>query len=128
MKAELKRLHTPDADDLRSFAPATHGHFALVVQAMVGPVGDDGEESFDFVVCTPAWLSEKVEAMGPLLGRHHLVMASYDYDELERFVREFCEQCDGTTWEEVATKVGQLGHWEFEDYREYEPSRQSEPL
>lgn len=118
MKAELKRLHSPDADDLRAVAPDPNRPFSLFVQAMVGPAGHDGEESFDFVVCTPAWLREKVEATGPLPGHHHLVVAAYDYDGLERFVRAFCEQCEGATWQEVAAKVGQLGRWEFDDYRE----------
>ena len=45
------------------------------------------EESFGFVVSTPAWLREQVEASGPLFGRHHLAVAAYDYNELERFVR-----------------------------------------
>jgi hypothetical protein len=26
--------------------------------------------------------------------------------------------CEGDTWQQVALKVGRLGHWEFEDYRE----------
>jgi len=118
MKAELKRLHSPDADDLRTVARNAKGPFSMLVQAMVGPAGESGAESFDFVVCTPAWLREKVEATGPLPGRHHLIVAAYDYDELERFVRAFCERCEGATWQEVATKVGRLGRWEFEDYRE----------
>jgi hypothetical protein len=118
MRAELKRLHSPDAKDLRAFTPVKDAPISLLVQAMVGPEGEDGEESFDFVLCSPAWLRQKVEATGPLVGRHHLVMSAYDYNELERFVRRFCDGCTGATWNEVAAKLGRLGHWEFEDYRD----------
>jgi len=78
----------------------------------------DSEESFDFTVCKPAWLAEQVETRGPLLGRHHLVVTAFDYDALEQFVRAFCAGCTGATWYEVGRKVGRLGRWEFEDYRE----------
>jgi hypothetical protein len=117
VRAELKRLHSPDAYDLRAFIPLRPDHFGLFVQAMVGPTGDDSEESFDFMVCTPAWLAGQVQIEGPLLVRHHVVVAAYDFNALERFVRSFCEECTGATWREAGAKVGRLGRWEFEDYR-----------
>jgi hypothetical protein len=27
----------------------------------------------------------------------------------------------GDTWDEVASKIGRIAEWEFEDYREYKP-------
>lgn len=58
MKAELKRLHSPDVYDLSSFVPVDAERFSVFVQAMIGPVGDDSSESFDIVVCSPASLAE----------------------------------------------------------------------
>jgi hypothetical protein len=48
-------LHSPDADALAEFTPEDPEDFALLVQAMVGPRGEEAEESFNFVVCTPRW-------------------------------------------------------------------------
>jgi hypothetical protein len=104
MRAELKRLHSPDAWDLSAFMPLREGHFGLFIEARVGPAGEDSEESFGFTVCTPAWLAEQVEMKGPLLGRHHVVVAVYDYGTLERFVRASCEACTGATWRPPARR------------------------
>src|SRR5262252_2826931 len=52
MRAVLRRLHSPDADPLNEFAPDDPESFAIFVQALVGPEGSEGEESFGFTVCT----------------------------------------------------------------------------
>jgi hypothetical protein len=50
-------------------------------------------------------------------GRHHLIMTAYDYNELWSYISNFVSSCSGDTWQEVASKLGRLGRWEFEDYR-----------
>jgi hypothetical protein len=117
MKAQLKSLHSPDVDDLRSFLPEVPERFAVLVQAMIGPAGEDSAESFDIVVCSPAAIREEAEK-GPVIGLHRIVMARFGYDDLVRTIREFCQRCEGATWQDVARRVGRLGRWEFEDYRE----------
>ena len=117
MNAELKRLHSPDVYDLRTFRPNDPTKFGVFVQAMIGPAGDDSSESFDLTVCTPRWLAEKVESEGPTIGLHHIVVAVFDYDALFAAVQTFCSRCEGSTWEEVCRKVGRLGRWEFDAYR-----------
>ncbi len=115
MRAELKRLHSPDVDDLRPFAPASPEHFSVLVQALIGPSGEDSSESFDIVVCSPAAIREEAEN-GPVIGLHRIVMARFDYNDLEGTIRTFCDQCEGSTWQEVAQQLGRLGRWEFENY------------
>jgi hypothetical protein len=117
MKAQLKRLHSPDVRDLRIFEPQNPTNFQVFVQAMVGPEGDDSYESFDLIVCTPHWLAEKIAREGPVLGLHHIVVAGFDYAELLKFIQGFCSSCEGESWKDVAVKVALLGRWEFEDYR-----------
>jgi Immunity protein 8 len=115
--AEIKRLHSPDIPNLASYVPSDFSNFGFLLQILAGPVGDDSEESFDVVVCTPGWLFDRVEQDGILSGRHHLLMKGYDYGRLERFISSYCANCRGGSWQEVAEQLGRLGRWEFEDYQ-----------
>jgi hypothetical protein len=117
MRAEIKRLHSPDVALLTTYVPEDAGDFGFLLQIMAGPVGTDGEESFDVVVCTARWIGHHLGSEGVLVGRHYLVVDSYDYRSLEGFLRRYVDQCSGHTWEEVAIRLGRLGKWEFEDYR-----------
>lgn len=117
--ARLKRLHSPDVHDLAAYVPVETTKFGFLLQIMAGPDGDDGEESFDVVVCTPSWLSEQLGANGILIGRHHLLVSRYNYRSLEQFIANYCDNCRGESWRDVAERLGRIGKWEFEDYQEY---------
>ena len=106
-------MQSPDVGDLRAFAPPNDA-FAVLVQLIVGPSDGPGEESFDVLVCSPAWLADQT---GPIIGRHHLIVQGFSYDEVERVVLSYLQRCEGDEWKDVAEKVGRLGLWEFEDYR-----------
>ena len=113
IRAELKRLYSTHIVDLENFRP--NGPFGFSVQAIVGPAGGKGEESFDFTLCTPEWLASHMSAsIAP--GRHFLFVNNFNYSALENYVRDFCYSCEGASWHAVAEKVGRLGKWEFEDY------------
>lgn len=53
MKAAIRQLHSPDIDDLKCWSPAEPECFGFLLQALVGPSDGEGEEPFDFVVCSP---------------------------------------------------------------------------
>lgn len=62
MRAAIKAFHSPDVDpdpDLDHFTPADDADVGILVQLLVGPAGEQGEESFDVVVCTPRWLERE---------------------------------------------------------------------
>ena len=119
MRAELKRLHCPDINDLSGYAPQEADNFGFLLQAMIGPAGQEGEEAFDILVWTPAWLQRKYTATEIILGRHYLIVFRYDYQDLTSYIATFAEQCTGESWRDVAQQLSRLGKWEFEDYREY---------
>jgi Immunity protein 8 len=114
--AEVKRLHSPDAPDLVSWRPDTD-EFAILVQIIAGPQGSNGEESFDVTVCSSAWIARMTERVRIYDGRHHLIVAEYNYEEIRRYIADYVSSCQGSTWQEIASKIGRLGYWEFEDYQ-----------
>jgi len=89
----------------------------LLVQMMVGPAGQAGEESFEVLVCTPRWLDRRVREDGPLIGRHHLVIERWDAARIQLCLTAAVESEEAPTWPDLATRVGWIGKWEFEDDR-----------
>lgn len=89
---------------------------AFWLRLMVGPEGDRGEESFDVCVCTADWLRDQVSSNGPMIGRHHLAVNQLDVDQAINFLRTAIEDKRAQTWVELATELGEIGAWEFEDY------------
>lgn len=116
MKAEVKRLHSPDIQDLTNHNPLSEDNFCFLVQVLVGPAGSEGEESFDLLVCTAKGLAEKLEVEPSIFGHAYLFVKSYDFDELQQAVKRRFE-ISGSNWNEITSKLSRLGKWEFEDYR-----------
>lgn len=44
MNAKLKRLHSPDIYNLENYHPESPDSFCFLLQAMIGPADEDGEE------------------------------------------------------------------------------------
>jgi hypothetical protein len=117
VKAALRQLHSPDADDLASWQPPGTEKWEVLVQALLGPEEGAGEESFDFTVCSMSALAARAEER-PTWTQSNLVMARWDYRDVERAVTELCERCEGRDWQEVAVQLARYMHWEFTNYRE----------
>ena len=111
----LKGIHSPDAFNLEEYIPEIEDDFCLLIQAMFGPENDDGEESFDVLICTPKWLERTI---GPSAypGRHHIIVNKFDYKLVFDFLADYSKKCEGLTWNEAAQRLSRIGKWEFEDY------------
>jgi len=118
VRPTLRRLHSPDALDLREFRPTDPECFGILVQAMIGSDDAEGEESFDFILCTPRWIARELETRDFRWGRPTLVVQGYAYETLERAVVALCRRTEGADWAAVAEKLNRCMGWEFEDYRE----------
>lgn len=90
MNAELKRVHSPDIYNLKSYQPECSDSFCFLLQAMIGPAGEDGEESFDIEVCTPKWIESHLEINDGLIGVHYLIVREYSYKKSFTLLRSFC--------------------------------------
>ena len=116
MRAELKRIHSPDVADLETFRPAKDDDFGLLLQLVVAPKNGEGEESFDTMLCTPKWLIRNHQKSDIVFGRHHLIVFEYNYPEIQNELKRFVESVEADNWDEITTEIGRIGRWEFEDY------------
>lgn len=115
---KLDRLHSPDLLDMQSSGPEDPESFCILVQAMIGPKEEPGEESFDFIVCTPKWLAQSVSENQFVFGRHYLIIDYYDYSVILSAINSICQTSSGSSWKQVAEHLSRYGKWEFEDYVE----------
>lgn len=115
MKPILKHLHSPDVD-FRDYQPDAGDNFSFLLQAMIGPEGNDASESFDILVCTPRWLVENCHE--PQWGRHMLIVPGYDLAKIREIIEKHCRSCEGKDWDAIAALLSRIGRWEFEDYRQ----------
>ena len=116
MKAELRSLVTVDHEPVSTAQPEGVA-FRVSLRALVGPSGLPGEESFDFDVCSPAWLLEELGSPSIVEGRFLLIARDFDPQCIEDYVRQRLQEASGKDWPEVAGKIARWARWEFEDYR-----------
>lgn len=115
MRAELRALVSLEVDDLASWRPDGE-EWAVSLRILAGPAGEPGEESFDLVVCSAAWLGAQALEQGLVDARHHLVADAFHWTRICSYIEKRVAGCEGSLWPEVAEKVSRLGYWEIEDY------------
>lgn len=118
MKAKLIDLHSPDIDDLFNYVPEDPENFSFLLQAFVGIEGQEGEESFDIEVYTPKWLLSNHKKQDIIFAHYSIIVFAYEFSSIHGKIKSTIEGCTGSSWEEIAKKVGQIGRWEFENYTE----------
>ncbi|MHA0327650.1 Imm8 family immunity protein [Sphingomonas melonis] len=115
MIAELRALLTAENEPLKSIRPRGDA-FCVSIRALVGPAGAPGEESFDFNVCSPAWLEYELDSHAIVEGRLLLIARTFDPQRIEDYVRKRIAQVSGDDWLTIAGKIARWSRWEFEDY------------
>ncbi len=116
MRAKLKRLHSPDIQDLENWSPGDQ-YFGFLLQAMIGPDDGDGEESFSLTVCTADWFRDHCMGHGIRLGSQTLLVVKYDYTSIKRFLERAAQRVEADNWRSLAQRLSWLGEWEFADYQ-----------
>lgn len=116
MKIKIKRLHSPDIQDLQQFSPLEKDNFGFLLQVMIGEKGQEGEESFDIMVLTPKWLTENYNNNDIVFGFHHIIMFDYNYQLLLNKLINYIENINADNWDEFGNKINLIGKWEFSNY------------
>jgi len=115
MRAIVRTFHSPDVENLPTWEPQDPSRFRLLLQVLAGPDNGPGEEAFGIIVCTPSSLAEELDGHAVLLCRHRLIVRTYDWNMIERFLRSLFENVDGDSWKAIASRLSRYGAWEFED-------------
>lgn len=115
MEAVLKGVSSPDID-LATFKPDDPQKFGFLLEATIGPAGQEGGELFQLEVYTPEWIEEHSAQRACIWGRHVLIVFRYDLDEILRSLNEKIAECAGTDWHSTAVRLSRYLGWEFEDY------------
>lgn len=115
IRAELKTVMCSDFD-MRIYVPEIGDFFAFWMEMEIGPVGEKSSDLFQVLVCTPRWLEEEVRKWGAQWSRAKLIINSYNFNELEDFVKRAVSSVEGRDWAEVASKLRLLAEWEFDGY------------
>ena len=118
MNATIYKYHSPDVYDFDSWCPKNPESFSYLLQVFIGPEGLEGEEggeSFEFIVCTPMWLLEKYGEDAVVALRHYLLVFHHDFAQVKGKIKWLVEKARGENWNEIATWIGRYGKWEFEN-------------
>jgi hypothetical protein len=83
----------------------------IAFTASVGPRDGDGNETFHFLVVTPAWLSR---SSSPRWGRGTLILPSFEWQTLVRALAELLARAARPTWEQVVAELSKDLVWDFD--------------
>jgi len=117
MRARIS-VWTIDSDELESITPIEPTYAGQWIRVMAGPDDGPGEENFDLLVCTPAWLADEVSNHVAIVRRHHLIVEEWNATRVREVVTDLFTREEGKDWDELGLRLSRLGHWEFEDYQE----------
>ncbi len=107
-------LHSPDLPNLASSQPSDPRNFRILVQAMIGLEGNEAADTFDFVVCTPAWLTDHVKPENPVIERGLIVVDHFDYKQIQSEISRICALAVAPNWREIASILSRYARWEYE--------------
>ncbi|MCB9093011.1 MAG: hypothetical protein H6620_10680 [Halobacteriovoraceae bacterium] len=117
MKSEIKSILAESENFDKSFHPEDIHNFNFLLRILIGPSGENVQESFDIEVCSTKWIEENLSDDEVMIGRHTLIMKEYNFISLRKRILKLFAAKTGGSWKEIATYFSRYGHWEFEDYK-----------
>src|SRR4051794_17513916 len=111
MRASVRHFISPDVD-LDAFWPEDPDNFSFLLQALVGPADAEGEESLQFIVCTPQALEKRVALEGIVFGRSLVIVNSSDISRILSSIRASIERVEAPSWRALGGRLARLGVYE----------------
>ncbi len=114
MRAELRGIDPNEYPGWDAFATAAQpnpwdrfGWFTL----RIGPEGHEGSDYFQVLVATPAAVSR---AQGNDTRFRGVIVPVFEPQVILDALREHVSAVIGSDWEQIAARLGQTMHWEYE--------------
>lgn len=111
---ELKQLTSTNLD--RSALPADPEDCSVLLDAEIGPRGQEGGDRFSFIAITPKYLLHEPL---PRWGQGCLIVDCFSWSEIERSLQRLLDHSTRNTWQEVAESLSHDLDWEFKNYRPF---------
>lgn len=114
MHAIVKSISN-DIFDVTTYYPEDKTNFSLNLRIRVGLDCTEGADDFELFICTIKWLEETLcEARW---GRGLLIVREYDFSTINKMIYDYVNYCEGDSWEIIATQLGKVFTWEFDNYQ-----------
>ena len=110
MKAEIKSYYSNDFNmvgisDLNMYSPQKTDDFSILLTVIIGPVGEEIEESLDFFICTPKCLLSQYNVSEVILARNYIIVFEYNFERILNHIKKLINSVEGDTWGEVGQKL-----------------------
>lgn len=115
MRLVLHSLQTSTIPNLRTWLPEDPDAFCAIVAAQIGRGSKrQGTDVFTVMVATPKGLMAREAEGGVLFAGPIVVLASYDYDVLWKWMEDRVEACTAETWEASVERLQKWFRWEYD--------------
>lgn len=117
MRILLKSIFTFRGIALREYVPENSANFHILVHMTIGPDDQEGGHDYSLGICTPAWLDHNIQNVGPIFGRHLLLVNHFDDREIITSIEKIFAQCCRSDWAETSVALARFFAWEYEDFQ-----------
>lgn len=110
MKPIIISYDCTDHDPIEGWVPDDAFNVDLWINFTIGP-DIEGGDNFMVRIVSPKNLHNKDTA------KHAIILNEYSWPKVVTEVASILEQCQGTSWAEVAEQLSHFMHWEYDNYQ-----------
>lgn len=121
MKPQLKGHDCVDHDPIEDWQPTDPTDVNYLLCLHIGPEGGQGSDLFYVHVLSEA-VALQLAIDGVARHKKAIVIQHYAWSTVMSDVTQILDKVEGTSWTEIAQKLGQWLDWEFENYCPDQPN------
>ena len=117
MRAVIKGHYISDNEDLSTYEPTQPQVFGFILTFAIGPENSAGQDFFEILVASAAYLAKHYSEQMPTFMRHIMLASDYNVQAAVAHVSKYISTLEEDSWEKLVAKIGRMARWEYEDYR-----------